>query len=83
MLGWDGPRDISEGQILISCHEIYLTKGKIQIHNEKDDGTFEVNIFSKRQSLMVTKVDTFNWESTDFRCSHRGISDWNQKVIWL
>ena len=34
-----------------------MTKEKIRIHNEKDDATFEVNRFPKRQSLVVTKVD--------------------------
>ena len=34
-----------------------MTKGKIQIHNEKDNGTFKVNKFPKQQSLIVTKVD--------------------------
>ena len=56
MLGRDGPREISKGKILISWYEVYLTKGNIRIRNEKDNGTFEVNRFLKRQSLMVTKV---------------------------
>ena len=45
MLGQDGLREISEGQILISWHEVYLTKGKIRICNEKDDDTLRLTDF--------------------------------------
>ena len=43
--------------ILIWWHELYLTKGKIQIYNKKDDGNLEINRLLKWQSIMVIKVD--------------------------